>query len=69
MSSTPFQPYSTSAFVGRPDNVGIKAMDFYVPSHFVAQSDLEQHDGVSEGQFACTAYLIAASVDYPGSVG
>jgi len=22
MSSTPYQPYSTSAFVGRPDNVG-----------------------------------------------
>eukprot|EP00730_Choanoeca_flexa_P019937 TRINITY_DN9750_c0_g1_i1.p1 TRINITY_DN9750_c0_g1~~TRINITY_DN9750_c0_g1_i1.p1 ORF type:complete len:505 (+),score=110.52 TRINITY_DN9750_c0_g1_i1:166-1680(+) len=50
-SATNFQPYSTSAFVGRPEDVGIKAMEFYVPSHYVSQADLEQFDGVSEGKY------------------
>eukprot|EP00045_Choanoeca_perplexa_P017876 m.269597 g.269597 ORF g.269597 m.269597 type:complete len:505 (-) comp17663_c0_seq3:6094-7608(-) len=51
MSNASFQPYSTSAVVGRPDNVGIKAMDFYVPAQFVSQANLEKHDGVSEGKY------------------
>ena len=48
---TLYPTYDPATFEGsRPNNVGIKAMDFYVPRYFVAQADLERHDGVSEGK-------------------
>ncbi|GJP83227.1 hypothetical protein CLOP_g13406 [Closterium sp. NIES-67] len=35
----------------RPQNVGILAMELYVPPSFVSQTELEQHDGVSAGKY------------------
>ncbi|KAI9843126.1 MAG: 3-hydroxy-3-methylglutaryl coenzyme A synthase [Sclerophora amabilis] len=35
----------------RPQNVGIKAIELYVPSQCVSQSELEKFDGVSEGKY------------------
>ncbi|GMM33269.1 hydroxymethylglutaryl-CoA synthase [Saccharomycopsis crataegensis] len=34
-----------------PKNVGIKAIEIYIPSEFVNQSDLEKADGVSAGKY------------------
>ncbi|KAG0196534.1 Hydroxymethylglutaryl-CoA synthase, cytoplasmic [Mortierella sp. GBA30] len=34
-----------------PANVGIRAIDFYFPSKFVQQKELEQADGVSAGKY------------------
>ena len=39
----------------RPNEVGILAMDVYFPKTYVAQEDLEKHDGVSQGLFPVTA--------------
>ncbi|EMC92718.1 hypothetical protein BAUCODRAFT_114572 [Baudoinia panamericana UAMH 10762] len=36
---------------GRPQNVGIKAIELYFPSQCVDQRDLEKFDGVSEGKY------------------
>ncbi|KAG0616414.1 hypothetical protein M758_5G113500 [Ceratodon purpureus] len=35
----------------RPQNVGILAMDVYFPASYVAQEELEEHDGVSKGKY------------------
>ncbi|CAI5476668.1 unnamed protein product [Closterium sp. Yama58-4] len=35
----------------RPQNVGILAMELYVPPSFVSQTELEVHDGVSAGKY------------------
>eukprot|EP00729_Bicosta_minor_P010031 gene10031-32060_t len=35
----------------RPPNVGIHAMEFYVPSTYVAQEDLETYDGIAAGKY------------------
>ncbi|KAL8998717.1 MAG: hypothetical protein Q9169_002272 [Polycauliona sp. 2 TL-2023] len=35
----------------RPQNVGIKAIEIYFPSHCVNQAELEKFDGVSEGKY------------------
>ncbi|KAJ5648459.1 hypothetical protein N7490_004831 [Penicillium lividum] len=35
----------------RPQNIGIKAIEVYFPSQCVDQSELEKHDGVSEGKY------------------
>eukprot|EP00658_Telonema_sp_P-2_P029562 TRINITY_DN22479_c0_g1_i3.p1 TRINITY_DN22479_c0_g1~~TRINITY_DN22479_c0_g1_i3.p1 ORF type:complete len:278 (+),score=94.85 TRINITY_DN22479_c0_g1_i3:187-1020(+) len=35
----------------RPKNVGIKSIEVYFPRAFVRQSDLEEHDGVSQGKY------------------
>ncbi|EDQ86062.1 uncharacterized protein MONBRDRAFT_11388 [Monosiga brevicollis MX1] len=44
--------FSTHAVTdSRPANVGIKAMEFYVPQWYVSQADLEQYDGVSQGKY------------------
>jgi hydroxymethylglutaryl-CoA synthase len=36
---------------GFPENVGIINLDFYFPSEYVDQSELEVHDGVSQGKY------------------
>ena len=36
---------------GFPENVGIINLDFYFPSEYVEQSELEIHDGVSQGKY------------------
>jgi len=36
---------------GWPENVGILAMDIYFPAQYVDQSELELHDGVSQGKY------------------
>lgn len=33
----------------RPQNIGILAMEIYFPAMYVAQQELEVHDGVSAG--------------------
>ncbi|WPH04797.1 3-hydroxy-3-methylglutaryl coenzyme A synthase [Acrodontium crateriforme] len=46
--------WPTSLSSGRrfgPTNVGIKAIELYFPDKCVAQSELEKHDGVSEGKY------------------
>ncbi|KAJ5287977.1 hypothetical protein N7478_003663 [Penicillium angulare] len=35
----------------RPQNIGIKAIEVYFPSQCVDQTELEKHDGVSEGKY------------------
>ncbi|CCC69005.1 hypothetical protein NCAS_0C00150 [Naumovozyma castellii] len=35
----------------RPQNIGIKAMEIYIPTQFVSQQDLEKFDGVSSGKY------------------
>jgi hydroxymethylglutaryl-CoA synthase len=35
----------------RPQNIGIKAIEFYVPSQYVEQSELEKFDGVGTGKY------------------
>ncbi|KAL3470854.1 hydroxymethylglutaryl-coenzyme A synthase C terminal-domain-containing protein [Aspergillus californicus] len=35
----------------RPQNIGIKAIEVYFPSQYIDQTDLEKHDGVSEGKY------------------
>ncbi|CCK72099.1 hydroxymethylglutaryl-CoA synthase KNAG_0J00160 [Huiozyma naganishii CBS 8797] len=36
---------------GRPQNVGIKGLEIYIPSQCVNQADLEKFDGVSQGKY------------------
>jgi len=36
---------------GYPDNVGIINIEFYCPTEYVEQSELEAHDGVSQGKY------------------
>ncbi|KAH8695990.1 erg13, 3-hydroxy-3-methylglutaryl-CoA (HMG-CoA) synthase [Talaromyces proteolyticus] len=36
---------------GRPQNVGIKALEIYFPNQYVDQTDLEKYMGVSAGKF------------------
>lgn len=38
-------------FASYPEKVGIVAMDAYFPRQYVAQEDLEKHDGVSAGNY------------------
>ena len=33
------------------ENVGILAMELYIPNQFVKQNELERHDGVAEGKY------------------
>ncbi|KXX76839.1 Hydroxymethylglutaryl-CoA synthase [Madurella mycetomatis] len=35
----------------RPQNIGIKAIEIYVPSQYVEQSELEKFDGISAGKY------------------
>jgi hydroxymethylglutaryl-CoA synthase len=35
----------------RPQNIGIKAIEIYVPSQYVEQSELEKFDGVAAGKY------------------
>ncbi|KAF4967623.1 hypothetical protein FZEAL_10516 [Fusarium zealandicum] len=35
----------------RPQNIGIKAIELYVPSQYVEQTELEKFDGVSTGKY------------------
>ncbi|KAJ2982749.1 hypothetical protein NUW58_g6377 [Xylaria curta] len=35
----------------RPQNIGIKAIEVYLPSQYVEQTELEKHDGVSTGKY------------------
>ncbi|SCW00227.1 LAFE_0B12244g1_1 [Lachancea fermentati] len=35
----------------RPQNIGIKAIEVYIPSQCVNQAELEKHDGVSSGKY------------------
>jgi len=35
----------------RPQNIGIKAIEIYIPSQYVEQSELEKFDGVSTGKY------------------
>ncbi|KAL3232558.1 Hydroxymethylglutaryl-CoA synthase [Nakaseomyces bracarensis] len=36
---------------GRPSNVGIKAIELYLPSQYVSEAELEKYDGVSQGKY------------------
>ncbi|KAF9963981.1 hypothetical protein BGZ70_007066 [Mortierella alpina] len=45
---TPFTATQNRVF---PANVGIRALDFYFPSKFVRQDELEEADGVSKGKY------------------
>ncbi|CAO3566973.1 unnamed protein product [Mortierella alpina] len=45
---TPFTATRNRVF---PANVGIRALDFYFPSKFVRQDELEEADGVSKGKY------------------
>jgi len=38
-------------FSAYPQNVGILAMDIFFPKQYIAQADLEAHDGVSAGKY------------------
>lgn len=40
-----------SAGTGRPSNVGILALEYYIPTRYVAQGALEAADGVSAGKY------------------
>ncbi|EGD73603.1 hypothetical protein PTSG_05313 [Salpingoeca rosetta] len=44
-----FATHVPSWLGGRPQDVGIVAMDVYFPSMYVSQQDLEAYDGVSQG--------------------
>ncbi|ODV84891.1 hypothetical protein CANARDRAFT_28632 [[Candida] arabinofermentans NRRL YB-2248] len=35
----------------RPQNIGIKAMEIYIPGQYVSQAELESFDGVSTGKY------------------
>ncbi|CCF60817.1 hypothetical protein KAFR_0L02060 [Kazachstania africana CBS 2517] len=35
----------------RPTNIGIKAIEVYIPNEYVNQDELEDHDGVSKGKY------------------
>lgn len=35
----------------RPANVGIKAIEVYLPSQYVSEAELEKYDGVSQGKY------------------
>ncbi|KAL4764368.1 hydroxymethylglutaryl-CoA synthase [Aspergillus foveolatus] len=37
--------------MSRPQNIGIKAIEVYFPSQCLDQTELEKHDGVSEGKY------------------
>ncbi|AOW07912.1 hydroxymethylglutaryl-coenzyme A synthase C terminal-domain-containing protein [Yarrowia lipolytica] len=37
--------------MSQPQNVGIKALEIYVPSRIVNQAELEKHDGVAAGKY------------------
>ncbi|KAL4906060.1 hypothetical protein BDW74DRAFT_151197 [Aspergillus multicolor] len=37
--------------MSRPQNIGIKAIEVYFPSQCLEQTELEKHDGVSEGKY------------------
>lgn len=37
--------------IGRPDHVGILALELYIPSSYVSQADLELNDCVSKGKY------------------
>ncbi|KAL4945020.1 hypothetical protein BDV06DRAFT_185807 [Aspergillus oleicola] len=37
--------------MSRPQNIGIKAIEVYFPRQCLDQTDLEKHDGVSEGKY------------------
>lgn len=37
--------------MSRPQNVGIKGIEIYIPSEYVNQSDLEKFDGIPEGKY------------------
>jgi hypothetical protein len=35
----------------RPNDIGILALEAYIPKRYVSQSDLEEFDGVSSGKY------------------
>ncbi|KAK9468559.1 hydroxymethylglutaryl-coenzyme A synthase C terminal-domain-containing protein [Lipomyces arxii] len=47
----------------RPSNVGIKAIEIYVPGQYVDQAEMEQYDGVSAGKY--TIGLGQAKMAFP----
>ena len=52
----------------RPTNVGILAMETYIPRRCVAQSELEKADGVSAGKYSiglvCIPFLFMCNLAY-----
>ncbi|EGV65944.1 3-hydroxy-3-methylglutaryl coenzyme A synthase [Yamadazyma tenuis] len=37
--------------MSRPQNIGIKALEIYIPSEYVNQEDLEKFDGIPQGKY------------------
>ena len=42
----------------RAHNVGVLAMETYIPSRFVSQSELEKADNISAGKYTVGEYLV-----------
>lgn len=50
--STPTTPTTPTAPVNQwPEDVGILSIEMYFPNTYVDQTELEKHDGVSEGKY------------------
>lgn len=44
-------PLQTSQMSARPENIGIKAMEVYIPSQYVDQAELEKFDNIPTGKY------------------